>query len=129
VFRDEAVALRANLGSGWQRRATHLGGRLPRVPDDRADGSGITDSGADAPVLGAPGADAVTRWPGGLARGIRSVILWWCSAVRSNHLSRASLASLGFSASLSSSLIRCGSAGFTIGCHACYRRLAVRSDH
>ena len=42
-----------DLGGGRQCRAAHLGGRLPRVPDDRADGGGVADSHADARVLGA----------------------------------------------------------------------------
>ncbi len=50
-----------DLGGGRQRRAPHLGGRLPRVPDDRADGGGVADSRADARVLGAPRVGAVTR--------------------------------------------------------------------
>ena len=62
VFRDEAVALASGIWAGGrQRRAPHLGGRLPRVPDDRADGGRVADSGADARVLGAPRVGAATR--------------------------------------------------------------------
>ena len=52
---------RVGSGGGRQRRAPRLGGRLPRVPDDRADRVRVADSGADARVLGAPGAGATTR--------------------------------------------------------------------
>jgi len=50
-----------NLGGGRQRRVAHLGGRLPRVPDDSADSGGIADSRAGARVLGAARVGAVTR--------------------------------------------------------------------
>ena len=37
-----------DLGGRRQRRAAHLGGRLPWVPDDRADGGGVAQSRGDA---------------------------------------------------------------------------------
>src|SRR5688572_26101481 len=62
---------------GGQRRTPHLGGRLPRVPNDRADGGRVAASRADARVLGAP---RVGAEPGslsdGVPRGIRSNPLW-----------------------------------------------------
>ena len=49
VFRDEAVALASGIWeAGGSARAAHLGGRLPWVPDDRADGGGVAQSRGDA---------------------------------------------------------------------------------